>query len=117
MATSVLWLTDEADVRCTHHVGRSPQQPTQAWVRIAGHPVLVMPNPVGRPIRGCPNIGIGIKPCTATLPIRSGASAFVRIDGQPVVRADLVGYTDGTPPGAVDYRVRDAGQRLVGERP
>ena len=117
MPTAILWLTDGADVRCTHHVGRSPQKASQAWVRIEGRPVLVAPDPVGRPIGGCPNIGVGIKPCTTTLSLRHGASGLVRIDGHPAIRGDLVGYTDGTPPGGVDYRVRDAGQTLVGEVP
>jgi len=40
-----------------------------------------------------------------------------RIDGHPVVRADLSGYTDGTPPGQVTYDVLDAAQELVGEQP
>lgn len=112
-----LWLTDAADVRCAHKVGRSPQQASQTWVAVNGRPVLVAPDPVGRPIQGCPNIGVGIKPCTSTLAIRSGQSTFVRVDGRPVVRADLSGYTDGTPPGQVTYDVLDAAQELVGEQP
>lgn len=117
MAGVQLWLTDAADVRCTHALGRAPQAASQNWVRVDGAPVLVAPDPVGRPIGGCPNIGVGIKPCTSTLAMRAGASGFVRIGGRPAVRGDLRGYTDGTPPGAVDYRARDAGQSLVGERP
>lgn len=115
--TMLLWLTDQADVRCTHKLGRSPQQATQEWVRISGRPVLLQPDPVGRPISGCPNIGVSIKPCTTALAMTRGWSGFVRIDHRPVLRADLTGYTDGTPPGAVTYEVLDAAQLLVGERP
>jgi len=115
--TYQLWLTDAADVRCSHRVGRSPQQASQTWLTVGGRPVLVAPDPVGRSIAGCPNIGVSIKPCTSTLAIRKGESAFIRIDGRPVVRADLSGYTDGTPPGQVTYDVLDAAQILVGEQP
>jgi hypothetical protein len=112
-----LWLTDEADVRCSHHLGRSAQQATQTWVRVSARPVLLAPDPVGRPIAGCPNIGVSIKPCTSTLALRGGESSFVRVDSRPVLRSDVTGYTDGTPPGQVTYDVLDAAQDLVGERP
>jgi hypothetical protein len=115
--TMLLWLTDAADVRCTHKLGRSPQQASQTWVRIDGRPVLVQPDPVGRPIGGCPNIGVSIKPCTSALAMTKGWSSFVRIDQRAVLRADLTGYTDGTPPGQVRYEVLDAAQPLVGEQP
>lgn len=113
----VLWLTDAADVRCTHKLGRSSQRATQSWVRIDGRPVLVRPDPVDRPIGGCPNIGVSIKPCTTALAMSRGWSAFIRIDGCSVLRSDLTGYTDGTPPGQVRYEVLDAAQALVGEQP
>lgn len=115
--THQLWLTEGADVRCTHQLGRAPQRGSQDWVRIDGVPVLVVPDPIGRPISGCPNIGVSLKPCTTTLAIMGGQSVFVRIEGQPIVRADLRGLTDGTPPGEVEYRPVDADQTLVGELP
>ncbi|GAA2095510.1 hypothetical protein GCM10009841_06670 [Microlunatus panaciterrae] len=117
MPDAVLWLTQDADVRCTHRLGRSPQQPTQDLVRIDGRQVLVVPDPVGRPINGCPNIGVAIKPCTNTLAMRAGQSTYIRIMGRFVVRADLDGFTDGTPPGAVHYEVVNPAQSLVGETP
>ncbi|SHJ08803.1 hypothetical protein SAMN02745244_01701 [Tessaracoccus bendigoensis DSM 12906] len=114
--TALPLATDQADVRCTHVLGRAPQQASQNWVQVMGHPLLVAPDPVGRSIGGCPNIGISIKPCTGTLAVRQGLSPLVRIDRVPVVRADLVGFTDGTPPGAVEYRISDAGQQLLWEK-
>lgn len=114
---AVLWLTDAADVRCTHKLGKAPQQASQEWVRIEGRPILVQPDPVGRSISGCPNIGVSIKPCTTALAMKAGWSGFVTIDARAVLRADLTGFTDGTPPGAVRYEVLDAAQPLVGERP
>lgn len=115
--TVVLWLTDASDVRCKHFLGKSPQQASQLWVRVEGRPVLVFPDPVGRSIGGCPNIGVSIKPCTTALAMKKGQSGFVRIGAHPVVRADLSGYTDGTPPGQVTYDAVDAAQVLVGETP
>lgn len=116
-ASVTLWLTDQADVRCAHRIGRSGQQASQGLVRVDGHPVLVGPDPQGRSISGCPNVGVAITPCNNTLRILRGESNFVRIDGSPVIRADLDGLTDGTPPGAVHYQVLSPGQRLVGEWP
>jgi hypothetical protein len=112
-----LWLTEAADVRCTHRLGKAPQQASQTWVTIEQRPILVAPDPVGRSVGGCPNIGASIKPCTTTLAINQGQSTFTRIDGRPVIRADLWGYTDGTPPGAVKYEVLDPAQILVAEAP
>ena len=117
MPTGHLWLTATADVRCTHRLGKAPQQASQDWVRVAGAAVLVAPDPVGRSIGGCPNIGVAIKPCTTTLAIQTGESGFIRIGNRPVIRADLTGFTDGTPPGAVKYEVLAAGQDVVAEAP
>ena len=117
MATAQLWLTEQADVRCTHRLGKAPQSASQNWVTVAGVAVLVGSDPVGRSIGGCPNIGASIKPCTNTLAMKAGESSFVRIDGRPVIRADLTGYTDGTPPGLVRYEVLSPAQQLVGEAP
>lgn len=103
----------EAILRCGHDalVGN---QPSQTWVRVTGIPVLVEPDPQGRPIAGCPNVGVNLKPCTSTLAVRRGYSSWVRIGGHQVALDSVVGYTDGTPPMAVDYTVRDPGQTLVG---
>lgn len=115
--TAQLWVTQQADVRCTHHLGKAPQRASQQWVTIEHQPVLLAPDPVGRSINGCPNIGVAIKPCTNTLSIKAGESVWIRIDSHAVIRADLSGFTDGTPPGLVRYLVLDPGQSLVGEQP
>lgn len=105
-------LTREAVLRCGHD-GRVVMVASQQWVRVAGSPVLVEPDPQGRTIVMCPHVGINIKPCTGTLAVRTGYSTFVRIGRRAVCLDSVVGFTDGTPPGAVDYTVRDPGQRLV----
>lgn len=106
-------LTDMAVVTCDHVAGVSPQRASRRFVTIEGDPVLRAPDPVGRPIAGCPNVGPTLKPCTSTLAMQAGQSGFVSIDGRPVCLDTTKGLTDGTPPGMVKYQVRNAGQRLV----
>lgn len=106
-------LTDQADLRCAHDTGKVAISASQTWVRIQGRPTLVRNNPEGCSIAGCPNYGPTIKPCTVTLAVQRGYSAFVRIDGRPVCLDSITGLTDGTPPGTVQYTVRDSGQVFV----
>lgn len=106
------WVTEQADIRCGHD-GRVANQASRRWVTVAGAPLLVERDPPDRPIAGCPNYGPTIKPCVKTLVVSAGHSVFVRIDGGPVVLSTLEGLTDGTPPGTVQYLVRDPGQRFV----
>lgn len=108
-------LTEDAVLVCDHQVGIVQNRPTQGWVTVEGRRLLVRPDPEGRTIVGCPNVGPTIKPCTTTLPVKEGYSDFVRIDGRPVCLDTVTGLTDGTPPGVVDYQVRTPGQTLVAE--
>lgn len=111
------WLTEDADIVCSHQLGLIQIEPTQEFVTIEDRLVLVEPNPENRPIRGCPNIAAAVKPCQHTLKVDKGYSVWIRIEDQPVVRADLSGLTDGTPPGTVKYQVRQPGQNLNAEEP
>lgn len=108
-----LVVTVDARVVCRHELGKVALVNSQKWVRIATSAVLIAPDPEGRSISGCPNFSIGIKPCTHTLSVRVGYSSFLRINGHPVVRSVLAGFTDGTPPGVIEYVVRDPAQLLV----
>lgn len=99
-------------LRCGHD-GAVGNVASQTWVQVVSSPVLVEPDPQARSIAGCPNISINFKPCQHTLAVRSGYSTFIRVDGRAACLDTVVGFTDGTPPGAVDYTVRDAGQTLV----
>lgn len=117
MVTPRPWLTVDADVRCEHPGGRVSVTSSQTLVRVTGRLVVVGEDPVGRPVSGCPNLSAATKPCTQTLRVTGGRSAFVRVEGRPVVRADLVGLTDGTPAMAVRYQVHAPGQVLVAEVP
>lgn len=106
-------LTEDADLRCAHDIGKVGIIAGQGWVRVNARRLLVERDPEGRPIAGCPNAGPAIKPCTATLPVETGYSGFIRIDGRRVCLDTVTGLTDGTPPGTVKYDVRASGQHLV----
>ena len=105
-------LLERGVVRCGHD-GQVANVPSQEWVRVDGSPVLVEQDPVGRSISMCPNVGLNIKPCTSTLVVRTGYSSFISIGGAPACLETVVGFTDGTPPGLVEYTVRDPGQGFV----
>lgn len=109
-------LTEDALLVCAHELGHVHNQPTQSLLTIAGRRVLVEPNPEGKSISGCPNIGLTIKPCTSTLKVQVGYSAYIRVDGKRICLDTVTGLTDGTPPGTVKYKVRSPGQNLVEER-
>src|SRR5262245_15390350 len=107
------WLTEDANVACTHQLGDVVNQPSQRLVTVDGRRVLVRSDPEGRSIRLCPNITVTMKPCTQTLQVQVGYSQLVTVDGSPVCLDTVSGLTNGTPPGIVRYIVRDPGQRLV----
>ena len=108
-------LTVDALVVCTHELGIVGIIPTQTLVTIGQRSVLVETEPQGRPIAGCPNVGPGIKACLTTLVVKKGYSDLLRIDGRRVCLDTVTGFTDGTPPGAVKYKVNLPGQDLVEE--
>lgn len=106
-------LTEDALLVCNHELGHVTNLPTQNWVTVGKRLVLVEHDPEGRPIGGCPNIGATIKPCTNTLKVDAGYSVFIRVDGKAVCLDTVTGFTDGTPPGMVKYKVRTPGQDFV----
>jgi hypothetical protein len=108
-------LTRDALLVCNHELGTVRIVASQNLVTIEGRPVLVRNDPESRPIVGCPNIGMTIKPCQQTLRVQRGYSDLVRIEGQPICLDTVDGLTDGTPPGTVHYHVRNPGQTLVSE--
>ncbi|MBP1466291.1 hypothetical protein EYB53_011295 [Candidatus Chloroploca sp. M-50] len=109
------FLSEDGVLVCAHELGIVNHKPTQDLVTIAHRRVLVATNPESQTIVGCPNIGPTIKPCTTTLAVKQGYSDLVRIQGKQVCLDTVIGLTDGTPPGIVEYHVRRAGQDLVRE--
>jgi len=108
------WITEDAKLVCKHG-GSVGNVPSQSWVTVEGRRVLIEPDPEGRRIHLCPNIGATIKPCGQTLKVKSGYSPFITVDGKPVCLDSIRGLTDGTPPGMVEYEVKRPGQALVTE--
>jgi hypothetical protein len=108
-------LTEAGMMVCNHETGMVAINASQHFVRIRGRKILVANDPELKPITGCTNSNppIGIKPCTVSLNARTGYSRFVRINGRPVCLETVRGFTDGTPPGIIDYKVRTPGQELV----
>jgi hypothetical protein len=109
------WLTDNGTVLCLHVLGRVNIVAGQNLVRVQGNRVLVDNDPECRPIAGCPNYGIGIKPCLRSLRVQTGYSDFLRINGRRICLDTVTGLTDGTPPGTVMYRVAVPGHSIVSE--
>ena len=109
-------LNEKAVLICLHVRGIITNKLAQDYVRIAKSPVQIDNDPEGRNIVGCPNIGVGIKPCTNTLQVRKGYSTWVKINGRGICLDTVTGLTDGTPPGVVMYIVREPGQRFVSEK-
>ena len=65
------WLTEDAVIVCKHELGNvQVRHEPDARRRSGGRIVLVEPDPEGRSIRGCPNIGVSIKPCQHTLRVK-----------------------------------------------
>lgn len=106
-------LTDLGLSTCDHASGVVTLVASQTFVAIDGGRILVGSDTIGKGIAGCPNAGPTIKPCTSTLNLEAGRSAFVTINGRPVLLDTVVGGTDGTPPGATKYRVRAVGHALL----
>lgn len=111
----MLFITEDAVIVCQHERGIIKNVPSQDWLTIAERRVLVEVDPEGRTIKGCPNMGVGIRPCVTTLKVITGYSDWIRIGGQRLCLDTVTGLTDGTPPGLVKYKVNDAGQPFVQE--
>jgi hypothetical protein len=108
-------LTLNAALVCDHELGAVVNLASQSFVTISKAPVLVENDPESRPIRTCPNIGATIKPCTLTLKTTAGYSNWIRIGGRRVCLDTVTGFTDGTPPGTIKYKVRFPGQEFVSQ--
>jgi hypothetical protein len=109
-------LTENGVLICLHTRGIVNDKASQNWVRIAQSPVQVDSDPESKSIGGCPNIGVGIKPCTTTLKVEKGYSTWIKIGGRSICLDTVTGLTDGTPPGVVHYIVREPGQVFVSEK-
>ena len=107
-----LAVTENGRLECEHRA-KLENKPSQDCLRIDGARVLVAKDPEGRRIHGCPNISPATRPCITSLLVLTGYSELVAVDGHAVCLSTLEGLTDGTPPGATRYVVREPGQDFV----
>jgi hypothetical protein len=105
-------LTLNGHVTC-EHMATVRQQAGQTFVQVASSPVLVEPDPIGRPVVACPIPPVNNKPCTTTRTVEVGYSRFVRIGGHAVCLDTLRGKTNGIMGGEISYLVRRPGQDFV----
>jgi hypothetical protein len=112
----MLILTEEAALVCMHEVGRIQNKTSQDFVTIEKRRILVENDPEGRSISGCPVVPPIGRPCVTTLKVQTGYSDWIRIGGRSICLDTITGFTDGTPPGVVKYKVNFAGQNFVSER-
>jgi len=110
----MLVITEDAGVFCKHGPGKVSNKPSQDWLTIMGRKVLVENDPEGRSISGCPST-VPFKPCLVTLKVITGYSTFIKVGGKRMCLKSITGFTDGTPPGVVQYEVRTPGQDFVSE--
>ncbi len=106
-------LTKKSVLVCAHELGVVQIAASQHFVRVEGSLALVERDPEGKPIGGCPIVGVGVFPCTLTLKAQKGYSDFVYIEGKRVCLHSVQGLTNGTPPGTVKYKVSATRQSLV----
>src|SRR6185295_4682953 len=109
----MFFVTEDAAITCKHPGGFVQNVPSQSWLTINTRRVLVEIDPEGRTIKGCPNSGGVNKPCLTTLPVQTGYSGFMRVDGKSICLDPITGFTDGIPPGLFKYVVVNAGQPFV----
>ena len=112
----MLWLTEDALLVCAHELGQVQNITSQDFVTIEKKRVLVATDPEGRVIKHCPNVGATIRPCLTTLKVQQGYSQFLTVESRAICLDTVSGYTDGTPPATVKYKVRHAGQPFVSEQ-
>jgi len=112
----MLILTEDAVLICKHEVGKIKNKWSQDFVTIEKRHVLVDDDPEGRQISGCPVVPPIGRPCVTTLKVQQGYSDWVRIGGKSICLDTVTGFTDGTPPGTVKYKVNFAGQVFVSEK-
>jgi hypothetical protein len=106
-------LTEDARLVCVHPGGEVVNKTSQSWVTIARRKVLVATDPEGRSIVKCSNVVTPNVPCTQTLPVMTGYSTFIRVDGQRLCLDTVTGLTNGTLQGTIRYSVQAPGQNFV----
>ena len=111
----MFWITEHALIVCKHQLGKVQNAPTQDLVTIATRRVLVATDPEAALHLGLPEL----RPDHQALhDDAQGPARLFDMDPhrrQPLCLDTVTGYTDGTPPGVVEYVVSEAGQAWIEE--
>jgi hypothetical protein len=107
------WLTENGALHCLHPgAGKVDVASGSHFVRVNGARVNIKPNPLSRPINGCMHpASTNSKPCSLTLTVNTGYSAFIYIGGKPICLESITGVTESIPPSM--YKVSYPGQSMV----
>ena len=106
-------VTERCVMRCSHAMGRARPVSSRPFLRFDGAAALVIQDFAPLAISWCPNVGPTVAPCRTSLPPATGASAFVFVGGRPLALEHARGATDGVPPGATTWSLRDPGQEAA----
>jgi len=106
------FLTEDAVLVCEHELGHVGLSPIQNLVTINHRKVLVETDPESRPISGCPNYGLTIKPCLTTLRVQVGYSTFIRVNHRKVCLDTVTGSDRWNPAGNCSIQSADVGSEF-----
>jgi len=81
-------------------------------LNITGSPVVTDRDLMSAFIVGCPQIGIGLKPCIKIVAIIMGRAIQIQVDGETPILDSLRAMTDGSLPGMVSA-ITDGGSNAT----
>lgn len=93
------YLNHASVLTCTHGGKVQLMPPAYRSFYVQGTPVLTERDLMAALIVGCPQVGVGIKPCTKVTQILLGRARDIRVDGDTPILENLLALTDGAPPG------------------
>ena len=97
--TMLKYLNHASILRCVHGGQAQFVTPPQRSFFNANSPILTDGDLLRAVIVGCPQTGIGLKPCTKITSILMGKARRICVDGETPLLETLQAMTDGSPPG------------------
>jgi len=96
-----MYLNHRAMLQCTHGGQVILFPPPFRSFNVMQSPALTDMDLLKAMIVGCPQVGIGVKPCTKVVMIIVGRAIQIYVDGETPLLDSLQALTDGIPPGEV----------------
>ena len=97
----VRYLNHAARLTCVHGGTVQLIPPPRRSTHVQRSPILTEQDLLKAVIVGCPQIGIGLKPCTKVVSVVTGRSIDIKVDGETPILNTLKAITDGVAPGLV----------------